>query len=278
MNLRGHAARHRHVARRADDRLRLRGVPSTDPRDRRLAPLDPDRAAERPRRRRRPSPRRSRTILVDTSTDLRAQALATTSAASTRSSSPTAMPTTCSGSTKCAASTPAAAQPIPCYRGRADARPICAGRLRTSSIRRHAEGRRHSADRRCTEIAGPFSLGGVGNRAGADHARPAADSRLSHRRVRLPDRLQRDSRRVVAAARPACARWCSTRCAIGRIRPTSACRRRSRPSARIGAERTYFTHICHELPHAETCARLPRGVELAYDGLVLEMPADAKLD
>ncbi len=42
-------------------------------------------------------------------------------------------------------------------------------------------------------------------------------------------------------------------------------------AARIGAERTYFTHISHELGHAETCARLPRGVELAYDGLVLEI-------
>jgi phosphoribosyl 1,2-cyclic phosphate phosphodiesterase len=40
---------------------------------------------------------------------------------------------------------------------------------------------------------------------------------------------------------------------------------------RIGAERTYFTHIAHDLGHAETCARLPPGIELAYDGLVLEM-------
>jgi phosphoribosyl 1,2-cyclic phosphate phosphodiesterase len=38
---------------------------------------------------------------------------------------------------------------------------------------------------------------------------------------------------------------------------------------RLGAERAYFTHICHDLPHAETCAQLPGGVELAYDGLVL---------
>jgi phosphoribosyl 1,2-cyclic phosphate phosphodiesterase len=43
-------------------------------------------------------------------------------------------------------------------------------------------------------------------------------------------------------------------------------------TARIGAERTYFTHISHELPHAATCARLPRGVELAYDGLELTVP------
>jgi phosphoribosyl 1,2-cyclic phosphate phosphodiesterase len=40
---------------------------------------------------------------------------------------------------------------------------------------------------------------------------------------------------------------------------------------RLAPERTYFTHICHDLPHAATCARLPRGVELAYDGLVLEV-------
>jgi phosphoribosyl 1,2-cyclic phosphate phosphodiesterase len=40
---------------------------------------------------------------------------------------------------------------------------------------------------------------------------------------------------------------------------------------RLGAGRAYFTHICHDLPHAETCAHLPPGVELAYDGLVLEI-------
>jgi phosphoribosyl 1,2-cyclic phosphate phosphodiesterase len=36
---------------------------------------------------------------------------------------------------------------------------------------------------------------------------------------------------------------------------------------RIGARQTYFTHMCHDLPHAETCARLPAGVTLAHDGL-----------
>ena len=38
----------------------------------------------------------------------------------------------------------------------------------------------------------------------------------------------------------------------------------------IGARRTYFTHIAHELKHADTNARLPVGMELAYDGLVCE--------
>ena len=47
-------------------------------------------------------------------------------------------------------------------------------------------------------------------------------------------------------------------------------------AARIGADRTYFTHISHDLPHAETCARLPAGVELAYDGLVLEIADGAR--
>jgi phosphoribosyl 1,2-cyclic phosphate phosphodiesterase len=39
---------------------------------------------------------------------------------------------------------------------------------------------------------------------------------------------------------------------------------------RIGAVRTYFTHMCHDLMHAPTCDRLPAGSTLAYDGLVVE--------
>ncbi len=35
---------------------------------------------------------------------------------------------------------------------------------------------------------------------------------------------------------------------------------------RIGARETYFTHIAHELKHAETNAELPDGMELAFDG------------
>ncbi len=41
--------------------------------------------------------------------------------------------------------------------------------------------------------------------------------------------------------------------------------------ARVAPDRAYFTHICHDLPHAATCARLPPGVQLAYDGLVLDI-------
>ena len=38
----------------------------------------------------------------------------------------------------------------------------------------------------------------------------------------------------------------------------------------IGARRTYFTHIAHELGHAATNAELPAGMQLAHDGLVCE--------
>ena len=41
--------------------------------------------------------------------------------------------------------------------------------------------------------------------------------------------------------------------------------------ARLGVDRAYFTHISHDLGHAETCAQLPPGVELAYDGLVVDV-------
>lgn len=36
---------------------------------------------------------------------------------------------------------------------------------------------------------------------------------------------------------------------------------------RINARRTLFTHMAHNLEHAATCAALPAGMELAYDGL-----------
>jgi phosphoribosyl 1,2-cyclic phosphate phosphodiesterase len=42
-------------------------------------------------------------------------------------------------------------------------------------------------------------------------------------------------------------------------------------ASRIGSARTFFTHMCHELLHEPTNARLPAGMALAYDGLVLQM-------
>ena len=39
----------------------------------------------------------------------------------------------------------------------------------------------------------------------------------------------------------------------------------------LAPERAFFTHICHELPHAETESALPPHVRLAYDGLEIEV-------
>ena len=40
---------------------------------------------------------------------------------------------------------------------------------------------------------------------------------------------------------------------------------------RIGARRTLFTHMTHDLPHRETCETLSDGMSLAYDGLTLDV-------
>lgn len=42
---------------------------------------------------------------------------------------------------------------------------------------------------------------------------------------------------------------------------------------RIGARATYFTHIAHDLGHEATCASLADGLTLAYDGLTLDVEA-----
>lgn len=44
---------------------------------------------------------------------------------------------------------------------------------------------------------------------------------------------------------------------------------------RVRPKRTLFTHICHDLPHAATNAALPQGVELAFDGLTLDVALSA---
>lgn len=43
---------------------------------------------------------------------------------------------------------------------------------------------------------------------------------------------------------------------------------------RVGAKRTYFTHIAHELKHAEINAQLPEGMALAYDGQLFHVRDD----
>jgi phosphoribosyl 1,2-cyclic phosphate phosphodiesterase len=40
---------------------------------------------------------------------------------------------------------------------------------------------------------------------------------------------------------------------------------------RIGARRTFFTHMCHHLAHEATNAKLPDGMRLAHDRLTLDL-------
>lgn len=40
---------------------------------------------------------------------------------------------------------------------------------------------------------------------------------------------------------------------------------------KLRPKRAYFTHICHDLSHAKVSAELPDGVQLAYDGLSIEI-------
>lgn len=42
-------------------------------------------------------------------------------------------------------------------------------------------------------------------------------------------------------------------------------------SRKVGARRTFLTHLTHRVRHAELLARLPEGVFPAYDGLVVEV-------
>ena len=42
-------------------------------------------------------------------------------------------------------------------------------------------------------------------------------------------------------------------------------------SAAVGAPRTYLTHLTHDNFHAELAAELPRGIEPAFDGLVVSL-------
>ena len=63
---------------------------------------------------------------------------------------------------------------------------------------------------------------------------------------------------------------------------TSALRRRPHPThmsleqavaaaERIGAGQTWLTHMCHDLEHEATNARLPSRIQLASDGLTFEV-------
>ena len=41
-------------------------------------------------------------------------------------------------------------------------------------------------------------------------------------------------------------------------------------AAKVRPAQTWFTHLCHDLRHAEIEAELPAGVRVAFDGLRIE--------
>jgi phosphoribosyl 1,2-cyclic phosphate phosphodiesterase len=46
--------------------------------------------------------------------------------------------------------------------------------------------------------------------------------------------------------------------------------------ARVAPRRAFLVHMTHDLGHEATSARLPTGVDLAYDGLVLDVDVDVE--
>ena len=129
-----------------------------------------------------------------------------------------------------AAIQPDAATAIPCY---ADAQTM---RESAPDVRLHLRsrdaGRRRTAADRAVQVAGPFAWAASRSRR-CRCCTAAAGLRLPDRIVRVPDRLQRDSRRSWPLLEASTC-WCSTRCAIARTPRTSASPKRSRSSQRLG--------------------------------------------
>ena len=254
-----HLSRHGHLARRADDRLRLRHVPLDRPARQPAPAVDLRRDADDA----------ARSWSTPGRTFARRRS-ATTSGASTRSCSRTAHADHILGIDDVRRFNALMKRPMPCY---GDARTL-------DDIRKtfhyvfdpaSAEGRRPAVAASCRAIDGPFRIGDLDVQPIPLVARRRAPILgLPVRSLRLPDRLQPPRGRGLGAARRARRRSCSTRCASSRTRRTSRSARRSTRrggSAPGGPSSRTCATICSTRP---TNARLPAGMALAHDGLVLD--------
>ena len=147
-----------------------------------------------------------------------------------------------------------------------------ATRRRSASMRRmfcvhlrppHAAGRRRAAAVDLHAIAGPFCARRRRDRAGAAAARPLPILGFRVGSFAYLTDCNRDSRRVVAAARGRRRTLVSTRCATGRTRRISASPRRSTSSRgsapRARTSRTSAT-ICRTPRPARACRRRGAGI------------------
>ena len=239
----GHVSRHRHVARRADDRLPLRGVPLGRPARPAAAAVDPHRRRRRPGRcSSTPRPtcasRRSRNDI----TRVDAVLFTHSHADHVMGLDEVRRFNVLTGGRSC--------RSTPTPTTGAELRRIFAYAFAAPPGRAAA-----CRSWRCTRSTGRSTVAGVAVRAGADAARrrsrssasASAASPISPTAIAIPEPsfalLDGLDVLVLDALRH-------------RPHPTHFTRRRGRrPSPRASAPaQTYFTHICHDLPHAATCA------------------------
>ena len=174
----------------------------------------------------------------------------------------------CDGTRRCAAVQRAAEGSDPLFRRRATPARAAAD-VRLHLRRQHARRRRRAAASTCFTLAGAFCLGGVRSivpcRSGTGSGRIYGFRIGAFAYLTDCSAIPDDSWPLLEGVDL----LVSTRCAIGRTRRISASTEALAVVDRSARARLVHAYR-HDLPHAATCARLPAGVELAYDGLTLQ--------